>query len=315
MPAELDLDAYRAFDSGAGAGIPAESDWEALFRHLLLPGVAAGEPFGTTPHTTEFQVYADSSGRQVKVRLGRALLYGHPGWTTAEKTLALDTADATNPRIDLVVLRLDRVANKVILAAKTGTPAATPAAPGLTQTDLGVFEIPLGEVDVAAGATTIAAAAVRDRRQWAIPDTRGLPTIRATRTTDQAAVASGADTAVVFGLLTYQTGPWFRTAEPTKLYLPRRGLYRVTGRVRWQANASGFRQVGVRLNGTTFVALQLGPALNGAENVVEASGHVLSTASGDYIELMALQTSGSALSLELRSYAPVLEAEFLRATT
>lgn len=314
MPTEVDLDAYYAFDN---SGIPTEDVWESLFKHLALPGVLAGEPFGTTPHTTEFQVYADSSGRQVKVRIGRAMLFGHPGSNTSEKVVAIDTADATNPRIDLVVLRLDRSANEIILAVKVGTPAVTPAVPGLTQTSDGVYEIALAEVDVAAGATNLAAATVRDRRRWAIPDNRGLPTIRATRTADQSGVASHASnpTAVVFQSLTYQTGPWFKTAEPTKLYLPRRGLYRFTGRIRWSANATGFRQVSVRANGATDVGVRIEPALSGAENIVETSGHYLSTADGDYLELLGVQASGSTLVYELRAYAPVLEAELLRATT
>jgi hypothetical protein len=78
--------------------------------------------------------------------------------------LALATADATNDRLDTVVLKLDPGANSIILAVKTGTPAGSPSAPALVQTDAGVFELPLANVLVPA--TAGVPSTITDRREY-----------------------------------------------------------------------------------------------------------------------------------------------------
>lgn len=311
MPIEIDLDAYYGFDAGSGSGIPTEDVWEEYFKHLLLDGVLAGEPAGTTPGTTELQVYADSTGMQVKVRIGRGLMKGHVGWTTSEKTLTVPTAHATLARIDAVVQRLDRTNNKMRLQLIQGTASVSPAVPSITQ-NATIHDEMLAEVDVAAATSTIAAAAVRDKRRWAIPDTRGLPTVRVARTTDLTGITTGSETAVTWEAATYQTGgAWWSASLPTRVYVPRPGLYRATGRIRWDANASGIRQVSLRRNGTETFALNFSPAAT-VEVVQECSDEVV-CAAGDYLELTGLQTSGSNRTMELRSYAPRLSVFLVRA--
>ncbi|GLY08277.1 hypothetical protein [Actinoplanes sp. NBRC 101535] len=126
---------------------------------------------GTTP------VYADSSGRQVKIRSGvRALIRGMI-WRNISETVVDNTqivANATsNPRIDLLVLRMNRAAGaafSITPVVITGTAAATPIVPSAVRQDTvdgtGVWDIPLAEIKVAAGATTIAAADVTNRAWW-----------------------------------------------------------------------------------------------------------------------------------------------------
>jgi hypothetical protein len=114
--------------------------------------------------TLELEPFADSSGMQVKVKSGQALIRGHYYDNTAEETLAIATANVSNPRIDRVVLRLDPTANSVVLAVLTGTPASSPVAPDVTQTDGGVYEISLALVDVPAAAVLIIPANVTDTR-------------------------------------------------------------------------------------------------------------------------------------------------------
>jgi hypothetical protein len=112
----------------------------------------------------ELEAYGDSSGMNVKVGTGQALVRGHYYSNTAEVTLVVTTADATNPRIDNVVLELDPSANSIVLKVVAGTPGATPSAPAVTQTDGGIYQIKLAEIAVAAGATTISAGNVTDTR-------------------------------------------------------------------------------------------------------------------------------------------------------
>ena len=131
-----------------------ETQFSQMFR-TLNAGVNG------TPAGTELKVSA-GTGLQVSVALGQAMVRGHYYISTATELLTIGTANPSNPRIDTVVLRLDPVANSIVLAVVAGTAAASPVAPTLTQTDAGVFEFPLANVAVAAGAGTVGA--ITDRR-------------------------------------------------------------------------------------------------------------------------------------------------------
>lgn len=115
---------------------------------------------------TELKAYGDSSGMQVKVPTGFAMVRGHYYSNTALETLTIAAAHATLARIDSVILELDPSANTILLTVLTGTAASTPAAPTLTQTDTGVYQIRLANVAVAAAATTISAGNVTDTRTF-----------------------------------------------------------------------------------------------------------------------------------------------------
>lgn len=69
-------------------------------------------------------------------------------------TVALDAADATNPRIDIITLDTSGAAGKV-----TGTPAATPFPPAIGDTKLA-----LAEILVVANETTLEASDILDKR-------------------------------------------------------------------------------------------------------------------------------------------------------
>jgi microcystin-dependent protein len=135
-------------------------EWSLMMREVLETGVLPGR-------LNELEVFADSTGKQVKVKSGHAWMLGHWYRSTAQETLAISDADAGNPRIDRVVLRLDWTANTILLAVLTGTPAVAPLAPTPTQVDNGVWEISLAKIAVAAGASTIALGDVSDERIFA----------------------------------------------------------------------------------------------------------------------------------------------------
>jgi hypothetical protein len=147
------------FDAGTGATVT-EAQYSQMFRRLQWSGVHG------TISGTELKTFGDSSGMQVKVPAGFAFVRGHMYKSDATETLAITAANATNPRRDLVVLRLNPTSNSVVLAVVTGTAAASPTDPTLTQTDEGTFELPIARVTVAANATTIAAGAVTDLRTF-----------------------------------------------------------------------------------------------------------------------------------------------------
>lgn len=124
-----------------------ETQFSQMFR-TLNAGVN-GSPSGS-----ELKVTA-GTGLQVAVAAGQAMVRGHFYISTASENLTIGTANASNPRIDSVVLRLDPTANSIVLAVVAGTPASSPVAPTLTQTDAGVFEYLLATVLVPAASTSV----------------------------------------------------------------------------------------------------------------------------------------------------------------
>tara|TARA_B110000971_G_scaffold217182_1_gene253544 strand:- start:601 stop:1563 length:963 start_codon:yes stop_codon:yes gene_type:complete len=114
----------------------------------------------------ELEVFADSTGMQVKAKSGQAMVRGHYYQNTAVEVLTLTAADLSNPRIDTVVIELDPSANSIVLKVIAGTPAGSPTPTPLVQTDAGVYQFKLAEVAVASSAITITAGAVTDGRTY-----------------------------------------------------------------------------------------------------------------------------------------------------
>jgi hypothetical protein len=88
-------------------------------------------------------------------------------------TVTLSTADPTNPRIDLIIMRvydgvLSDGSTQATIEAVTGTPASSPVAPSLpTNTGGGTVAIPLAQVRVNANATGITQSNITDVRNSA----------------------------------------------------------------------------------------------------------------------------------------------------
>jgi hypothetical protein len=151
------------FHNGTTGTPVLEDEWSIMARTWAGSGVIG------TPGDASLQVYADSSGRQVFVRSGRAGVRGHFYDNDADVALAIGANTSGNPRIDRVVLRLDPSADSAVLAVRQGTAAAVPSAPTLTTTDTGTYEVTLAQVYVANGAAVIAAGNVTDERVYLLP--------------------------------------------------------------------------------------------------------------------------------------------------
>ena len=132
------------------------SQWARNIGEGVKPGSAA----------TPLLVTGDSSGMNVKVAAGQAMVRGHYFLNDSQATVTIAAAHATLARIDSIVVNLDPSTNAATLAAVTGTPAASPVAPTLTQTDSGVYQLLLANVAVAANATSISAGNVTDLRTY-----------------------------------------------------------------------------------------------------------------------------------------------------
>lgn len=150
---------YFPFDDGAGRDA-LSGDWDLLLRRALASGVLRGR-------LNALEVFGDSTGMQVKVKSGEAMIDGRFFRSDAQETLAVTAANATNPRIDYVVAQLDRANNIIDFAIVAGTPAASPAVPALTQNETGIWQLPLARVAVGAAVSTITAGNVTDVRMYA----------------------------------------------------------------------------------------------------------------------------------------------------
>lgn len=103
------------------------------------------------------------SGLQTKVEVGSAYLEGYMYRNTEDKVLTHEQADITNPRIDRIVVRLDRsvAARNIKAVVKKGTAAINPQPPELQRDDI-IYEISLAQVRINTGSTTITS--IKDER-------------------------------------------------------------------------------------------------------------------------------------------------------
>lgn len=147
-------------------GAPYSSaEYSDVYSKLL--GSNAVKGFVIPQYGNNLEVTANSpAAMNVLVNTGALFIRGRIYENTAQQTLTIGTADATNPRIDRVVARITFASQTIVLAVLAGTPAATPALPTLTQ-NATTHEISLGYVWVAAAVASIAATEVHDERIFA----------------------------------------------------------------------------------------------------------------------------------------------------
>lgn len=134
------------------------SDLFAKFISNLVTSGIAGTP-GTC-----FKVTA-GSGMVLNVAAGAAIINGRFAYNNTSSTVTISAADASNPRIDLVILRLNLVNRLIELIVRAGTPAESPSEPAFTQSSDGdYYELVLAKVRVNAGVTSITASRITDTR-------------------------------------------------------------------------------------------------------------------------------------------------------
>ena len=96
------------------------------------------------------------SGLDVSVAPGEAIVDGVYYTHSVAQIRTLSAADTTDPRVDLVVLRLDPAGDGTVsVAVKAGTPDASPVPPAVTRSATGIFEVPLATARVNAGSAVV----------------------------------------------------------------------------------------------------------------------------------------------------------------
>lgn len=76
------------------------------------------------------------------------------------------------------------------------------------------------------------------------------------------------------------------------------GVYLIGGNCRFATNATGYRQLEIRANGTTTLDIVRLPTTGGATQTYVGITLLYPLADFDYLELLAAQTSGGALNAE-----------------
>lgn len=112
-------------------------------------------------------------------------------------------------------------------------------------------------------------------------------------------LTSGADTALTFDTERYDTDTIHSTSSNTgRLTATTAGKYTISGTAAFAANATGARGLGIRLNGTTFIALARVPAVAGGTDITSLTVTTdYNLSATDYVELIGYQTSGGSLNV------------------
>jgi hypothetical protein len=111
-------------------------------------------------------------------------------------------------------------------------------------------------------------------------------------------LTTGTLTALTFDSERFDTDAIHSTASNTsRLTCTTEGVYLISGTVRFASNATGNRRVLIRLGGSTYLADNTQAAVNGLATTITIST-IYQLAATNYVELVALQSSGGDLAVE-----------------
>lgn len=143
---------------------PAENDRLSMQAIFGTTGIIGASSLAVTQNGTPGMSVLIASGWAAIVGTTQANMGVYTVYNDATSTAAIATANATNPRIDLVCLTVNDSyytgsTNNVVVNVVTGTPASSPTVPATPDNS-----IALAQVYVAANATSITNANITDVR-------------------------------------------------------------------------------------------------------------------------------------------------------
>ena len=163
--------------------------------------------------------------------------------------------------------------------------------------------------------TTIAktwADAIRDSLLWLATD---APTCRVYNSANISITTSGTAQALTFDSERFDVGGCHSTSVNTgRITVPSGagGKWQIGGSVEFASNSTGYRQVYIRLNGTTAIGNVAVSANATAATQLNVTA-LWALSAGDYVELVVVQTSGGALNVTTNSaWSPEFWAEWRR---
>lgn len=109
---------------------------------------------------------------------------------------------------------------------------------------------------------------------------------------------SGVSQALTFNSERYDNFAIHSTSSNTsRLIAPRTGIYSIFGHVEFASNATGLRSIVIYANGTTNIAVEGKTAVGGGLSTYCSVSTIYALSAGQYVELLANQTSGGALNV------------------
>lgn len=122
------------------------------------------------------------------------------------------------------------------------------------------------------------------------------PKVKVYRSTDKT-ITTATETAVDFDTEVFDTHNMWVSSSATRITFRESGTYLVIGRIKWAGNATGIREVQLRVNGTDNIDHEF--EAPGNTTVISQQCAVLYPFNvNDYIELVVRQASGGDLVLE-----------------
>lgn len=149
---------------------------------------------------------------------------------------------------------------------------------------------------------------VVDNLDWLAHESSGGAPMARVYNSTAFSVANTTFTAITFNSERYDIGACHSTSSNTsRLTVPSGGggVYIIGGCASFAANATGIRQLSIRVNGTTdiWAVSDTSVTASGAANLALTTDYRL--AAGDYVELVAYQSSGGNLNVSnAGSYSP-----------
>jgi hypothetical protein len=140
-------EASRFFRSEDGDRVYSAEEFAEYFRSIIRDGVTYDDEEG-------LKIIANGSNMTLTVMTGGAFVQGYQFFLYDPKDIDIDTEGAGQNRIDLIILKVDRLGDrKLSLEIKKGTPASNPSPPELIKDieDSGIYEYALAEVGVTGG--------------------------------------------------------------------------------------------------------------------------------------------------------------------
>lgn len=128
------------------------------------------------------------------------------------------------------------------------------------------------------------------------------------KSTVSLSIPTGVNTAIAFNSEKYDTSNIHNdSTNNTRLTVPETGIYLMIGSVGYAGNATGRRELSIRVSGITTISDVAIVNLNTTSPLLSVSA-MYSLVLGDYVELMTFQDSGGALLINtLNDYSPHFE--------
>lgn len=151
---------YFPFDTGVGANAN-EERWRDMMKWMRTTGIlSTNQPLSTSTSDCYVEV---NMGMQLQVHPGLAWVNGFYFSSTAIELINISPNPYSDPRIDLVCIRLSLIADDIVFAVLEGTPAMSPVAPSPQQDD-DIWEFPICQVDIPAMTVSLTSMDLTDVR-------------------------------------------------------------------------------------------------------------------------------------------------------